>query len=239
MSLNPIEILNGVFGIIYVIVSILVGIILISKCFQNKNTIYIYVGLTWIGLSTLWLAASISFILALTTGQGLPPVPYFLIGVSLIPIFLFIWMIAFTSLAFNEYRKVILIIFAIYGFLFEIIFFYFLLTNPSLIGMQITPIDTDWGLFMTVYFISIIIIAIITGGLFGQKSMKSPEPEIQLRGKIILRAFIIWGFGSVMDTIIEFPLIRTLAIILLILASVLWYFAFTLPEFLKKRFLKI
>ncbi len=238
MVLESIEIINGILGIIYVIVSIVIGIRLMTKYFQNKNTIFIYVGLTWIGLSTLWLAASISFILALITGRGLPPIPYFLIGVSLIPFFLFTWMIAFSSLVFEYYKKIVLGVFAIFCMILEVIFFYLLFTDHSMIGVQNTPIDTDWGIFMTIYLILVIIIALITGGLFSYKSMISENPEIKLRGKVILISFIIWALGSIIDTIFEFALMRTLAIILLIVASFLWYFAFNLPKFLKKRLSK-
>ena len=238
MVLESIEIINGFLGIIYVIVSLVIGIRLMTKYFQNKNTIFIYVGLTWIGLSTLWLAASISFILALTTGDWLPPIPYFLIGVSLIPFFLFMWMIAFSSLVFEYYKNIFLGVFAIFCMIIEVIFFYLLFTDHSMIGIQNTPIDTDWGIFMTIYLILVIIIALITGGLFSYKSIISENPEIRLRGKVILISFIIWALGSIIDTIFEFPLMRTLAIILLIVASFLWYFAFNLPKFLKKRFSK-
>ncbi len=238
MELSPIEILNGTLGWIYVIISILVGIKLISNYFKEKNNIYIYVGLTWIGLSTLWLAASISFLSAILTGNGLPEVPYFLIGVSSIPLTLFIWMTAFSKLIYEEYKRKIQIAFAIYGAIFEIVFLFFLFTDYSKIGVLKTPIDTDWGIFMQFYLIATIFIGVITGGLFAQKSMKSPNSEVKLRGKLIVMAFFTWAFGSIIDTIFEVPLIRALALIFLILSSFLFYFAFNLPKWMKKVLLK-
>ena len=122
MELNSIEITNGIFGYIYVVVSIIVAFRLISKYFKEKNSTYIYVGLTWIGLSTLWLAASISFLIFLLSGKPLTPFLYFFIGVSFIPLFLLIWMTAFAMLIYEDYKKIIQIIFAIYGIFFEVIF---------------------------------------------------------------------------------------------------------------------
>ena len=138
-------------------------------------------------------------------------------------------------LIYEDYKKIIQIIFAIYGVIFEVIFLYFLFTDTTAIGIQNTPIDTDWSLFMTIYFISVILIGVITGLFFGLKSMKAPTEEIKLRGKFIFIAFIVWALGSALDAIIELPLIRTLAIVLLIVSSILWYFAFNLPKFLKEK----
>ena len=126
MQLNTIELINGIFGCIYVVVSIIVGLRLIFKYFKEKNSTYIYVGLTWIGLSTLWLAASISFLIFLLSGKPLAPFFYFFIGVTFILLFLLIWMTAFAMLIYEDYKKIIQIIFAIYGIIFEVIFLYFL-----------------------------------------------------------------------------------------------------------------
>ena len=202
------------------------GLRLISKYFNEKNSTYIYVGLTWIGLSTLWVAASLSFLIFLISGKPLAPFLYFFIGVTFIPLILLIWMTAFAMLIYEDYKKIIQIIFAIYGVIFEAIYLYFLFTDITVIGVQKTPIDTDWGLFMTIYLMIIILIGVITGLFFAIKSMKAPNEEIKLRGKFILVAFLFWALGSALDAIIELPLIRTLAIAMLIISSVLWYLAF-------------
>ena len=81
----------------------------------------------------------------------------------------------------------------------------------------------------------IILIGVITGLFFAIKSMKAPNEEIKLRGKFILVAFLFWALGSALDAIIELPLIRTLAIAILIISAILWYFAFNLPKFLKGK----
>jgi len=235
MELNSIEITNGIFGCIYVVVSIIVGLRLISKYFKEKNFTYIYVGLTWIGLSTLWLAASLSFLIFLISGKPLAPFLYFFIGVTFIPLILLIWMTAFAMLIYEDYKKIIQIIFTIYGAIFEAIYLYFLFTDITVIGVQKTPIDTDWGLFMTIYLMIIILIGVITGLFFAIKSMKAPNEEIKLRGKFIFVAFLFWALGSALDAIIELPLIRTLAIAMLIISAILWYFAFNLPKFLKGK----
>ena len=238
MELEPIEMINGIFGWIYVILSICVGIQIIHIYFKKKDRVYIYIGLTWIGLSTLWLAASISFLLAITTNQIFPPIPYFLIGVAPIPFFLFMWITGFSNLVYKSHKKIIQIIFGIYGILFETIFLYLLFTDPSRIGTLLTPIDTEWGLFMTVYLLLIIVIAIVTGTLFSIRSIESSSPEIRLRGKLLLLAFSIWALGSIIDTIFDYPIIRLLALIVLIIASFLFYITFNLPRFLREKISK-
>ena len=69
-------------------------------------------------------------------------------------------------LIYEDYKKIIQTIFAIYGIIFEVIFLYFLFTDTTAIGVQRTPIDTDWSLFMTGYLILVILIGVITGLFF-------------------------------------------------------------------------
>ena len=98
MTLNTIEFMNGLFSLIFITISILVGIRISLKYWKNKERVYILVGLTWIGMATPWIPSSLSFLSYLMTSRGLPLQLKLFIGVFFIPITALIWLIAFTDL---------------------------------------------------------------------------------------------------------------------------------------------
>ena len=76
------------------------------------------------------------------------------------------------------------------------------------------------------------------GVLIAINSIKSDTPEIKLRGKFLLAAFISWSFGAIADatiplTVITLPIIR----IILITSAIEFYIGFVLPDWIKKRLL--
>lgn len=239
MVLQPIEILSGILSLIFVLISTYIGLRIASRYTKHKQITLILVGISWIGISSLWIAPSISILLALSTGEGLTPFMYFFIANAFIPFYLFIWMMAITEFLYKDKQKMILLISALVGTVIEIIFLYFLFTEIEVIGELTGPVDTDWGLFMTVYYLLVIVIMVITGTLFGRESLKSDNPETKLKGKFILAAFYIWLAGCLFDTISAISIIiLIMARITLIVSSFLFYLGFILPDSVKKRFLK-
>ncbi len=239
MALQPIEILNGILSLIFVIISTYIGLRIASRYLKHKQITFILVGISWIGFSSLWIAPSISIVLAISTGKGLTPFMYFFIANALIPFYLFIWMTAITEFLYKGKQKTILIITAILGTIVEIIFLYLLFTDIEAIGVLRGPVDTDWGLFMTVYYLLVIIYMLITGTLFGRESLKSDNPENKLKGKFILAAFYVWLLGITLDLFSTLSIIvLIMARITLIISSFLFYLGFILPDSVKNRFLK-
>jgi hypothetical protein len=239
MELEPIEIANGIFSIIFAIISITIGIIIALKYFEYKKRDLLLVGITWIGMVEPWVAASLSFLYTLLTGDMFTTVLYLLIGITFLPITILIWMIAFTDLVYKKNQIVILIIIAIYGALFEIFFLYFIFTKPSILGELISPVDMEYNLFLRIYLLSVLILALITGVLFARKSLRSEKPEIKLKGKFLLAAFISFVIGGILDTIITANFVALLITrIILISSSIEFYYGFILPEWMKKRFLR-
>ena len=82
MALTLLESLNGIFSIIFIVISTFVGIRIASRYRELKDKLYLYVGLTWILLVESWWPSAISFIIALFDGVGLfnSPQLYFVIG---------------------------------------------------------------------------------------------------------------------------------------------------------------
>ena len=239
MALDALDIVNGIFSIIFVVISLLVGIIIFSKYLQYKEKIYLFVGVTWILISEPWWPSSLSFIIAINDKVGLSENLYFLIGNIFIPITIIIWLIAFTEFLYTEKRKLILMIFPLYGIVFEILFFVFLSINPDLIGELNPPVDVNYKSFIMISLISFLLIVVITGFMFANLSLKSDDPEVRLKGKLLIFAFISFSVGALLDSSI--PLIAPLIIItrlILILSALAWYGGFILPRWMRKIFLK-
>jgi hypothetical protein len=232
-------ILNGVFSLVFVAISLLVGFIILSKYFKYKERVYFLVGSTWVLISTPWWPSSLSFLVALSNGVGITPKVYFLIGNILVPLAVALWLLAFTEFLYTEKRKLILSVFTIIGLTFEVIFLVILFLNPDFIGELNPPVDVNYKSFIMIFLISFLIIVVVTGFLFANLSLKSKDPEVKLKGKLLIIAYISFSVGALLDSSI--PLNEVLIIItrlILILSSFFWYAGFLLPKWLKRYLLK-
>jgi hypothetical protein len=209
MPLELLDIINGIFSFIFVIISLVVGFLILLRYFRYKEKIYFLVGTTWILISEPWWPSSLSFLVSLSNGVGLTPTMYFIIGNTLVPLAIIIWLLAFTDFLFTEKRKLILLIFMIIGIIFEIIFFTFLFINPVLIGTSNSPVDVSYNFFMIIFLIIFVLIVVISGLLFARLSLKSDNEP----GVIFVR-------------------------LILIASAIFWYGGFLLPHWMKRLFLK-
>ena len=92
---------------------------------------------------------------------------------------------------------------------------------------------------MSLFLIIFIIILIITGVLFALKSMTSSYPEVRLKGKFILIAFISFTTGAVIEALFVLePVIVVFTRTILTLSAIMFYLGFILPDKVKKLFLK-
>jgi len=241
MELTPDQILNGVFSLIFVVISILVGLTIISKYPKSKNRTVLLVGLVWLGIVSSWYASSSSFLAALITGgDGFMSAPsyYFIIGAAPLPITAFIWMVAFTDLLYRDKKKIILLIIGITGIIFEIALFTLLLIDHDLVGTVSSPVDAEYEFFVTFYQIFLVILVLVSGILFARESLKSDTPEIKLKGKLLLAAFLSFVIGSVLEILSGISIaILIIARLLLISSSIEFYGGFILPRWIEKLFL--
>jgi len=242
MVLTPDEILNGVFSLIFVVISVIIGFTILSKYPKSKNRTVLLVGLVWLGIISSWYASSSSFLVALITGgdgyMSAPPY-YFIIGAAPLPITAFIWMDAFTDLLYRDKKKNILLIFGISGVLFEIALFTLLFTDYNLVGTVTSPVDAEYELFVTIYQIFLVILVLVSGILFARESLKSDTPEIKLKGKLLLAAFLSFVIGSLLEILSGISIaILIIARLILISSSIEFYGGFILPQWMEKLFLR-
>ena len=239
MSLSLLDTVDGVCSLIFVAISLLVGFIILSKYVKYKERIYLMVGATWILISCPWWSSSLSFLVALFNDVGITPEAYFLIGNILVPFATVLWLLAFTEFLYTEKRKLILLVFALYGLIFEILFFSFLFVDPNIIGELNPPVDVRYNSFIMIFLISFLLIVVVTGFLFANLSLKSKDPEVKLKGKLLIIAYIAFAIGALLDSAItlnEVTIIITRVI--LIISAICWYGGFLLPQWMRKLFMR-
>ena len=245
-----VDILQGSFSLIFVIISLIIGLTIFSKYFEHKNRLFILVGLSWIGISIPWVPDSTSFLMNLFVQRFLPVGWYFIIGNVFLPLALLTWLIAYTDMIKRKAKKKVVIITVLLSILFEIVFFTLFLIDLDLIGVinPSRPFTVDFGIFITVYFLLIILVMVVTGVIFAQKSVKSEDREVRVKGKLLRAAFITFAVAAILDsllgTIFEDPTDPLLAVmvvvvrILLIFSAIEFYGGFLLPKWMVQIFIK-
>ena len=80
ITLSPLETLQGLLTVIFVGISLILGITIMLKYFKFKRFELILVGLTWIFIISPYWPDAISFLMIITTGQAIDTNLYILIG---------------------------------------------------------------------------------------------------------------------------------------------------------------
>ena len=119
-DLNQLELLHGTFTLIFIVISILIGIRILLKYFTYEQKEFITVGLAWIFLSSGWWGSGFSFLSILLVQQTLDQFSYLFLGNVFIPVAIICWIYSFTSLAYEHLKKKLLVIYILICIIFEI-----------------------------------------------------------------------------------------------------------------------
>lgn len=250
LTLQAVDYLQGSFSLVFVLISLIIGFTILSKYSKYKSRLYILVGISWIGVANPWFPDSISFIMHLIFQEPLSKEWYFIIGNCFIPLALLSWLIAFTDMIGKKKQKFVIILTIILSIAFEVVFFYLFFADINAIGVinPSRPFTVNFGDFILIYLVIVILVMFITGIIFAQKSAKSDDKEVRVKGKLLRAAFITFTVAAVLDsllgTIFEDPTDPLLAImvvivrVLLILSAIEFYGGFLLPRWMHAIFIR-
>lgn len=175
----------------------------------------------------------------LIIGQGLSLEMYFLIGYILFPLTLLIWVFIITDFALKAHQKSVLTTFAIYGFVYERFFIYFLLSKPSFLGELHSPFYVNYGFFMIIFLVSLLAVIMITGTFFCLASLKSKNPENRLKGKILAYGYYIFLIGVILEEFgKQYLLLLMIGKTVLIISTVQFYIGFIMPKWVQRRYIR-
>lgn len=249
VELELIDYLQGSFSLIFVLISLIIGFTILTKYPKFKSRLYILVGISWIGVANPWFPDSISFIMILITKEPLANELYFIIGNVFIPIALLCWLVAYTDMIAKKDQSLIVILAIIFSIAFEFTFFYLFFRDLTLIGtISERPFIVDFGLFITIYLLIVIIIMFVSGIKFAQKSIKSENEEVRVKGKLLRAAFITFTIAALLDSLLGAlfenpfdPILGIMVIItrtLLIISAIEFYGGFILPRWMHAIFIR-
>jgi len=237
MTLTTIDIFNGLLSIAIITTYFVVGLNIAQRYFQYKQKEFLYFGICWSGIICPWFPSSISFLMFISTGITLPLEIYLIIGNTLIPILLHIWIIAVSRLILPNWRLKLIIINIITGILFELVFYILLIYDSTLLGELKTPVDVIYSPILMIYIFYVLILIISTVSLLAHYTMKSNDSELKLKGKLIIIGTFSWICGAIMDS--AFPLnfiTLPLSRIILIWGAIAFYWGLIMPEWIKSLF---
>jgi len=223
----------------FVILSLVLGIFIIIKYFEHKKTELLFVGLTWIGIASMFWGYAFNYLTTQFLGFNFDEHLYFFFATGTIAMIHITWMIPFTEFLYKSKQKLIMLIILIESALYEIIYFTLFTSNLSQIGTQISLYYVSWSFFVKSYILITLILLFITGIIFASKSVKSENKDIQLKGKILMIAFISFTIPIFLE--IAFILPEEIILITRTIigsAAIEFYLGFILPNWFKKRFIK-
>ena len=239
MELSLLEFLLGLFGLIFVLITVTVGIIIISKYFKYKKWEFLFIGIGWIALPSGYYPDGINFIMILFYDKTLSLLIYLFIATVFLTPALFLWLLVITDLINLNHRKLVLTIFFIICAVFEITLLSLLFIDPSLVGTLINPFTVEFSLFTQVLILFALFVFMIFGFLFIKELFISKTPELKLKGKFLLVAFLSLLIGVFLEVVLPIsPLTVVIIRLILISSSIEFYFGYTLPSWVKKIFLK-
>ena len=238
---GPLEMIQGIFNTIFVVITIYIGLKFISKYFEHKNRNLYLFGLFWIGAAFFFVFIPIQFIL-LFFEITIHDWAYYLVMYPTLPIIAFVWLTASTNLLYFERRNLFLRVFALMAILFEILFFSLLFIDSSLIAERPGYFYIEMTPFAIFYIVFLMSFILISGVMFGNSSLDSDDREIRMKGRLIIISIFLFGGGAATDLLIP-PLDLDLAIksiitiiarILMSSSGILFYIGFMLPDWSKK-----
>ncbi|TXT63281.1 MAG: conserved membrane protein of unknown function [Promethearchaeota archaeon] len=236
-----IEYINGILTILFVIISVAIGLIIISKYRKKKERQYLYFGLFWAGMTTPWWPQIVIFINFLLTGTVIQMTFWVILGVAFLPFTVIVGIMAYLIvLPIEENKKqIIRVITYSPNIIYEIfLLFAIFLGNIEIWIAEHDPLGEegafviDWSYLSIPYFILSLIFFLIFGLWFSRLSMKSDNPEVKLKGKFLFIAFISFAVGTMIDFIIPSPYIYMVARLILLSSSIEFYAGLLLPRWI-------
>jgi len=225
MPLQPYYLFEFFLNLFLISLSIFVGWKIALKYLEYKRIEFICVGITAITISEPWWTFPINSFLLFLGGTILPTPLTQLIGFVGIPVGIFTWIYAITELMYDKRKKMIVSVSAIYLFSSELFYI------PTIV------LDIDYtanfglSLILNVYFISFMLIVLITGLIFSRENLIAENLVNRVQGIFMIIAFLSYSVGFFYSLVGGNILI---ADIIFFISAISFYFGFALPDRIKR-----
>lgn len=229
-DLTEFEIVSGFLGLIAFAISLTVGIIITAKYFQSKRHELLTVGMMMLFVSSGWWAALASFVLFILFDFYFPTTLYLGLSYGLTPVSHLLWIYAFGYLVYPKSKWKLFLIFAVISGLYEIYFWYFLITDTAVIGTRPAQFIFEVSPLIQLYILYIIVVTLITISIFVRECLRAENPKTKWRGKFLLYSTILLAANTVLSIIlaiiigpVEASQLTATQLALLIIGNILIY----------------
>jgi len=225
------EIFYGILSVIFVFIALIIGIRILTKYFELRRKELITVGLALIFLSSAWWGSAFSFLSYIIFGHIFSQIEFLIFGDAFLFLAIICWMYTFLRLVYPNLLKKVISVYLLISILYEILFFYFLFTEPN----QIATIEGNFNSEHKLFSLSFILFSIgsflVTGIIFAKESMKAPSPKLQLKGKFLLTGMLSFTIGAIFDAGgFTDPILLVLIRFLLISSAIEYYLGFLMSD---------
>lgn len=234
------EFAEGLFALITIVISFIIGFGMIYKAIKTENKEIIPVGIFWVLLSSPWLAATTAFLFFGFFSIEIPDIIYLLLTQALVPLALLIWIRSYGRLTQLEIKDKLNIFYLIIVGIYLVLFYSFLFSNNpklvELIGKREGIFNADFGVFILIFGMFGFLSIFITGLHFSIKTIKIGNKKARFQGIFLIIAFCLYTVGTLSDAFIPTIFIWLTAITrgIIILGGIFFYLAFFVPKWLKK-----
>ena len=211
-----------------------IGLRIILKYFITiKRKELIYFGLTLIFLGCFWWN---NFSYALSEYILIPESMYYILSIGMFPIATLLWIYSCFYVTSPRYKKPVLIISFVTFILYEIFFWTALFYAPHLIG----EIKGGFYWYPSIFIIILLVVLSFLSacGLIAiaKETLRSEDLNVLWKGRFLLIAFFSLAIGGLIEIAIPFSVLSFVSSrIILLSASIEFYFAFFLPKILFKK----
>jgi len=236
MTSTPEEFFTFIIGGICLSLSLYCSLKLISKYFKYKRKEFIHAGITGIIITEPWWPNFINYLLILLGQAILPFEIYNIIALIGLPMGLFSWLYVVSELMYKERQKELLMFAIIYGVFFEIIVIPIVLVDPLFTS---TVFGISNFVIVSIFSFIIELIPLITGLLFARLNLMSDNPEIRLKGRFLVYAFIAFFISGIIYSFIALPpIFFTLVYVGLLSSAISFYYGFISSKRMIKLFIR-
>ncbi len=238
-DLSTFEILHGTFSLIFVVISVIIGIRILAKYNQNKQSVFITVGLFQIFLSSAWWGPAFSILSYLIFNYAFRPFLFLLLNNVFIPVALICWIYSYTKMTSTASKKRLFLIFALICIIYEAFLVLFLVIDPDIIGRMTEIFSSQNNYYALVFQVFAIVTLFVTGMMFSRKSLQSTDNKVKLKGRFLLLAFLSFTIGAVVEAIVpKISLVIVITRLLLISSAFEYYMGFFLPDRIANSLIK-
>lgn len=230
-DLTQLELIDGIMGLIYPAMGILVGAIIASKYVKYKRNELLFVGISLAIVTIPYLALGLTFLGIVFFDTPLPDNIYFFMFIGVSAFGTITWMWAMSILLAPNHIKKIIGTFSAIALTYEVFLLYMLITNPSAIIVRISAMDVDVSPLVSLFTLFQLVLVLITMFMFVRDCLKSENARIIWKGRFLLISTIL----LVLTTIIILTSPTNIGIILFsrslyIFRLIFSYLGWLLPE---------